>query len=117
MMILLPGLLMLRGLSPRQLLELRERGTVSRLHGAARELDAGHGRIAARKREQRGANAREIRALRAATCFDRGGERSDQAVREENAEEGSDERRGDLLADLRCGAADRGHRDDDAEHR
>ena len=41
----------------------------------------------------------------------------EEAVRQQNAEERSDERGADLVADLLDGAVDVTHRDDDAEHR
>ena len=47
----------------------------------------------------------------------RAAHRAEQAVREQNAEERADQRRGDLLADLGRRAAERAHRVHDAEHR
>ena len=62
------------------------------------------GAVAAREREQRGANAAHVVVLRAHPRFDRLRDRVHDAVREQNAEERSDERGGDLLTDLgrRC---------------
>ena len=45
------------------------------------------------------------------------GERLDEAVRQQDAEERADQRRADLVADLLRRAVDGLHRDDDAEHR
>src|SRR5689334_3901665 len=99
MMILLPGLPTLGRLAPRQRFELGERRPVDWLDVAARKLDAGHRRVAASKGQQRRPNARHVRRLGAIACFDRGRQWSEDAVREQNAEERSDERGRDFLAD------------------
>src|SRR4051812_11721818 len=104
-MIFVPGFDMLGSLAAREGFELREGRALDRFDVATRELDAGHRRVTAGEREQRRADAAHVVVLRLDACLDRLGDGADDAVGEQDAEEGADERACDLLADLRRGAA------------
>ena len=83
--------------------------------GAAGELHGHDGRKALRERHHRGAEKIvEARRLGVAQ-LDVGRQRSHEAVGEQDAEEGSDERGGDVMSDLLDGSGDRLHRYHDAQ--
>ncbi len=84
---------------------------------AARELDGDRRREALVDRQQPGLHALLVVPFVVDDVLEVRGHRPDEAVAQQDAEERADQRRADLVADLRRRAVDLAHRDDDAEHR
>src|ERR1039458_6587132 len=82
----------------RQALELCEGGTGGRLDIASCKLHRRRWRVAAGEGEDRGADAKHVRMLGCNSRLDRLRDGPENAVREQNAEERSDQGRRHLLA-------------------
>ena len=74
------------------------------------------GRVALHVGQDARLDADEIAQLRLVAGLDRGGDRAEEAVGEQHAEEGADQRAADQLAEHLGRLGDRAHRLDDAEH-
>src|SRR6185503_13442621 len=97
-----------------QILEARPQRTRRRL---ASELDRDLRRLAAQEAHDAGLDGRVEMRLVARHALERVAHRTEQAVRQQNAEERTDERGRDFVADLGRRTAERAHRVHDAEHR
>ena len=97
--------------------ELGERRPVLRIQHLAAELDRDLRRVALHAGEQRRLDALQLLRALVDLLLDQAAERLDDPVREQDAEEGADQRRADHAAEDRRRLADRAHRVDHAEHR
>ena len=85
--------------------------------GAACDFHGHDRRAAFQERNHQNAQHVEVRVFIVGDFDHVGGERTDQAVAQQDSEESSDQGGGDLLADFFGRAAQGAHGDDDAENR
>ena len=85
-------------------------------NGAAADLDGEDGGDAFEEGDDDDAQDVIVGVLVVGVFGHVGGDGADEAVAQQDAEEGADERGGDFVADLLRRAAERAHGDDDAEH-